>query len=54
MNKTTLKIIQILQNKALRIINKISWNDYVAHNTFLKHHLLKIKHIYNLELVKFM
>ena len=55
MNKTTLKTFQILQNKALRIINKISWNDYVANNTlFVKHHLLKIKDIYNLELAEFM
>ena len=55
MNKTALKTIQILQNKALRIINKIFWNDYVANNTlFLKHHLLKIKDIYNLELAKYM
>ena len=56
MNKTTSKTIQLLQNKALRIINKISWNDYVANNAlFVKHHLLKITDIslYNLELVKF-
>ena len=52
-NKTILKTIQILQNKALRIINKVSWNDYVANNTlFVQHHLLKIKD--NLELAKFM
>ena len=54
-NQTTLKTIQILQNKTLRIINKISWNDYVANNTlFVQHHLLKIRDIYNLELAKFM
>ena len=55
-NKTTSKTIQLLQNKALRIINKISWNDYVANNAlFVKHHLLKITDIslYNLELAKF-
>ena len=57
MNKITgtLKTIEILQNKALRIINKISWNDYAANNAlFVKHHLFKIKDIYNLELAKFM
>ena len=42
----------MLQNEALRIINKISWNDYVANNTlFVQHHLLKVK---DLELAKFL
>ena len=54
-NKTTLKTTQILQNKALRIINEISWNDYVANDTlFVKHELLKIKNMYILECAKFM
>ena len=55
MNKTTLKTVQILQNKALRIINKISRNDYVANYTlFVLHHLLKIRDKCNLELATFM
>lgn len=53
--KTTLKPLQILQNKVLRIINNTSWKDYVKNNVlYKKYKVLKFDDIYKFELGKFM
>ena len=47
--------IQILQNKAIRIINNSTWKDHInSNNLFLKYNILKIEDIYKFELSKFM
>ena len=47
--------IQILQNKAIRIINNSTWKDHINSNSlFLKLNVLKIEDIYKFELNKFM
>ena len=47
--------IQILQNKAIRIINNSTWKDHINSNSlFLKYNILKVEDIYKFELSKFM
>lgn len=54
-SKTTLKPIQILQNKVLRLMNKTTWKDHTENNVlYQKFELLKVDDIYRLELGKFM
>ena len=52
---TSLKPIQILQNKALRIMNKCTWSDRVNNELlYQKYDVLKINDLYKLEFGKFM
>ena len=54
-SQTRKRPIQILQNKVLRIINKISWKNKIMNNTlYNKYKFLKIDDIYNYEVGKFM
>ena len=47
--------IQILQNKAIRIINNSTWKNHINSNRlFLKYSILQIEDIYKFELSKFM
>ena len=53
--KSAIMLIQILQNKAIRIINNFTRKDHINSNTlFLKYNILKIEDIYKFELSKFM
>ena len=53
--KSAIMPIQILQNKAIRIISNSTWKDHIKSNTlFLKYNILKIEDIYKFELSKFM
>ena len=50
-----LKPIQVLQNKVLRIVNKITWRDRVTnYSLYLSDKILKIADVYKLELGKFL
>ena len=50
-----LKPIQVLHNKVLRIMNKITWRDRVTNNSlYLSDKILKIADVYKLELGKIM
>ena len=52
---TVLEPIQVLQNKVLRIMNKITWRDRVTNNSlYLSDKILKIADVFKLELGKFM
>jgi len=54
-SKSTLKPIQILQNKVLRIINKSTWRDHIENNVlYEKYRVLKINDLHKLEVGKFM
>ena len=49
-SQTRKRSIEILQNKALKIINKTSWKDKIMNNTlYYKYKFLKIDDIYNYE-----
>ena len=53
--KSTIKPLQTLQNKVLKIINKSTWKDHIVNNKFFhKFQILKISDIYKFELSKFM
>ena len=53
--KASIKPIQILQNKVLRIMNKSTWSDRVNNDLLCqKYKVLKINDLYKLELGKFM
>ena len=47
---TAFKPIQVLQNKVLRIMNKITWTDQVTNNSlYLCDKILKIADVYKLK-----
>ena len=53
--KTSLKPIQILQNKVLRIMNKSTWSDHINNNfLYQKCKVLTINDLQKLEVGKFM
>ena len=52
---TALQPIQVLQNKVLKIMNKITWRDRTTNNSlYLIDKILKIADVYKHELGKFM
>ena len=52
---TALKPIQVLLNKVLRIMHKITWRDRVNNNSlYLRDKILKTADVYKFELGKFM
>ena len=51
--KSYFKVMQSLQNKAVRAVGKMKWRERIT-PVYHKHHLLKIKDIHRVEVVKFM